>query len=147
MNNKCKVVVCNLNGKLVTTDEDVDFHNFTLSGAEFANNVLPGKYIIIMIDNETRKMQMVARVDVEETVEDSAIVTGDRVFDPTSISYPLKVYTDLCPGFTTTTLVDTPDKLMEVNVLLDEVLSMVDELGDRLACMGKALEEAEGAGA
>ncbi len=37
--------------------------------------------------------------------------------------------------------------LMEVNALLDEVLSMVDELGDRLACMGKALEEAECAGA
>jgi hypothetical protein len=40
-----------------------------------------------------------------------------------------------------------PTSLMEVNALLDEVLSMVDELGDRLACMGKALEEAECAGA
>jgi hypothetical protein len=36
-----------------------------------------------------------------------------------------------------------PTSLMEVNALLDEVLSMVDELGDRLACMGKALDGAE----
>ena len=36
-----------------------------------------------------------------------------------------------------------PASLMEVNALLDEVLSMVDELGDRLACVGKALEGAE----
>lgn len=113
MNQKCKVVVCNLNGKLVFTEEDVDFCNFTLSEANFPNAVNPGNYIIMMIENETRTMQLVARVDVEETVTESAIVTGDSVFDHTAISYPAVVYTDLCPGFTASTMINTPDKLME----------------------------------
>lgn len=40
-----------------------------------------------------------------------------------------------------------PKSLADVDALLDEVLRMVDELGCRLACMGKTLAEAECAGA
>lgn len=113
MNQKSKVFVCNLNGKLVFTEEDVDFCNFTLSEANFPNAVNPGNYIIMMIDNVARKMHLVARVDVEETVTESTIVAGDCVFDHKTISYPVKVYTDLCPGFAAMTIINTPDKLME----------------------------------
>ena len=50
-------------------------------------------------------------------------------------------------GIRPLTAFTNPTSLMEVNALLDEVLSMVNELGDHLACMGKALKEAECAGA